>query len=291
MARTGQSALPIRNLGEVAASLEAANRLCVAKPLKRAVHDLRTATRRVEAQLELLSMLPLPDLPPHEQQRQLVLSLLKKLRRAAGQVRDLDVQRDLIRREADADKSAPSPDPAIRVEARRLRRALNRDRDHAASHLQQLLRKQHARLPLAFGELLATLAPAESMALSEPRLIELILARYGSNHQTETPAPPVPDDTAQLHELRKRAKLARYLAESAPKSAVAAQRLAGQFAILQQAGGEWHDWLVLAQVAAGELGPSAKLSQRFAAHADHALLAFRRCLGEAISPADSAHSM
>jgi CHAD domain-containing protein len=154
-----------------------------------------------------------------------------------------------------------------------------------------LLHKQHARLPLAFGELLATLAPAESMALSEPRLIELILARYGSNHQTETPAPPVPDDTAQLHELRKRAKLARYLAESAPKSAVAAQRLAGQFAILQQAGGEWHDWLVLAQVAAGELGPSAKLVQRFAAHADHALLAFRRCLGEAISPADSAHNM
>src|ERR1035438_4787019 len=117
------------------------------------------------------------------------------------------------------------------------------------------------------------------MALSEPRLIELILARYGSNHQTETPAPPVPDDTAQLHELRKRAKLARYVAESAPTSAVAAQRLAGQFAILQQAGGEWHDWLVLAQVAAGELGSSAKLPQRFAAHADHALLAFRRCLG------------
>ena len=108
---------------------------------------------------------------------------------------------------------------------------------------------------------------------------------------TEAPAPPAPDDTAQLHELRKRAKLARYLAESAPRSAVAAQRLAKQFATLQQAGGEWHDWLVLAQVAAGELGPSATLSQRFAAHADHALHAFRRRLGEPIGPTDSAHNM
>jgi CHAD domain-containing protein len=289
MVRSGQSALPIRNLGEVAASLEAAIRLCLAKPLQRAVHDLRTATRRVEAQLELLSMLP--DLPPHAQQRQLVLGLLKKLRRAAGQVRDLDVQLDLIRREADADKNASSPDPAIRVEARRLRRTLNRDRDHAADHLQQLLHKQHARLPQAFGELLATLAPAESTALSELRLIELILARYGSPRETETPELPVPDDTARLHELRKRAKLARYLAESAPKSAVAAQRLAGQFAILQRAGGEWHDWLILAEIAADELGDSAKLPQRFLAHAEVSLRAFRQRLGEAISPADSAHNM
>ena len=164
------------------------------------------------------------------------------------------------------------------MEARRLRRALNRDRDHAADHLQQLLHKQHARLPLAFGELLATLAPAESMALSEPRLIELILSRYGNPDQTEAPAPPVPDDTAQLHELRKRAKLARYLAESAPKSAVAAQRLAGQFAILQQAGGEWHDWLILTEFAATELGASAQLPRRFSARTEHALRAFQRRL-------------
>ena len=38
--------------------------LCLTKPGKIAVHRLRTSTRRVQAQLELLSMLP--ALPPHD---------------------------------------------------------------------------------------------------------------------------------------------------------------------------------------------------------------------------------
>jgi CHAD domain-containing protein len=152
-----------------------------------------------------------------------------------------------------------------------------------------LLHKQHARLPLAFGELLATLAPAESMALSESQLIELVLAHYGSLHQPEPTA--ATGETAQLHELRKRAKLARYLAESAPKSATAARRLAAQFESLQQAGGEWHDWLILAEVAADELGDSAKLPQRFIAHTETALDTFKRRLGEKIGAEDSAHNM
>lgn len=275
MVRAPQPAHPIQNLREVAAAQEAAIRLCMAKPFKRAVHELRTTTRRVEAQLELLSMLP--DLPPHAEQQQHVLNLLKKLRRAAAQVRDLDVQRDLIRGEAEADKTAPNPDPDVCVEARRLRRILNRRRDNAADRLQQLLHKQHARLPLAFGELLATLAPAESMALGEEQLVELILARYGKIQEPGT-SPAAPDDIIQLHEIRKRAKLARYLAESAPKSARAVRRLGAQFEALQQAGGEWHDWLILAEVAAGELGDSAKLPQRFAAHAERALRNFKHRL-------------
>ena len=159
------------------------------------------------------------------------------------------------------------------------------DRDNAADRLEQLLHKHHARLPLAFGEeLLATLAPAESITLSEAQLIELILARYG-NLQAAAPSAAVPGTIAQLHEIRKRAKLARYLAESAPRSATAARRLAAQFERLQQAGGEWHDWLVLAQVANGELSPSGqKLPQRFAAHAAHALGTFRSLLIPASSP-------
>ncbi len=288
MVRAPQPAHPIQNLGEVVASLEAASRLCLAKPVKKAVHDLRTATRRVEAQLQLLSMLP--DLPLHAEQQQHALTLLKKLRKAAGQVRDLDVQRDLIRGETNADNSDPNPDPDIRVEARRLRRVLNRRRDNAADHLQQLLHKQHARLPMAFGDLLSTLAPAESLALGEPQLIELILARYGRPHEPEAPASAA-DDIAHLHEIRKRAKLARYLAESAPKSATAARRLAAQFESVQQAGGEWHDWLILAEVAAGELGDSAKLPQRFIARAETALQAFRQRLSEKISPELPTHKM
>ena len=271
MSQANQSAHPMQVLRETTTALEASILLCLAKPRKKAVHELRTSTRRVEAQLELLSLLP--GLPPHDEQRRDALHLLKEVRHAAGQVRDIDVQRDLIRGEASDDREAQRPDAELRKEARRLRSALSRKRDEKADHLLQLLHKQRARLPLVFEELLDTLAPADSITLSEAKLTELVLERYGRARQT-----PAPEDTAQLHEIRKRAKLARYLAESAPESAIAAHRLAMRFGDLQQAGGEWHDWLILGQVAADELGDTAQLPQRFAAHAERALRNFRRCL-------------
>jgi len=66
MAQADQSAHPVQKLREAVASLEASVLLCLVRPGKVAVHRLRTSTRRVEAQLELLSMLP--GLPPHELQ-------------------------------------------------------------------------------------------------------------------------------------------------------------------------------------------------------------------------------
>jgi CHAD domain-containing protein len=269
MYRANQSAHPMQVLRETTTALEASILLCLAKPRKRAVHELRTATRRVEAQLELLSLLPGP--PLHDEQRREALRLLKEVRHAAGQVRDIDVQRDLIRDEASGDQQAPRPDAELRKEARRLRSALSRKRDEKADRLLRLLHKQSAHLPLVFEELLDTLAPVNSITLTEAKLTSLVLKRYGRDHEV-----PASEDTAQLHEIRKRAKLARYLAESAPESAIAARRLAKQFEQLQQAGGQWHDWLILAQVAADDLGDTAQLPQRFAAHAERALRYFRR---------------
>ena len=52
---------PGATASQAVASLEASVLLCLAKPGKVAVHRLRTSTRRVEAQLELLSMLPGPS--------------------------------------------------------------------------------------------------------------------------------------------------------------------------------------------------------------------------------------
>jgi len=277
MAQADQSAHPVQLLREAVASLEASVQLCLARPGKVAVHRLRTSTRRVEAQLELLSMLP--GLPPHELQARNAVRLLKQLRQAAGQLRDIDVQRDLVRNEVAGSKvnGVPHPDIELRSEARRLRRALKRKGEEAADHLLRLLRKQRARLPLVFQELLDALAPAQSIALSEAELIALARGCYRNRRVPRLPD-AAPQNTAELHETRKRAKLARYLAESAPQSFPEAHRLAAQFAALQQAGGEWHDWLVLAEAAAGELGPSAQLPRRFAARANRARRAFQRRL-------------
>jgi CHAD domain-containing protein len=250
-------------------------RSCVAHRRTEAVHRLRTSTRRIEAQFVLLSMLP--GLPPHEEQERKVLRLLKRLRQAAGRVRDLDVQREFIRAEAASNSAAAEPDHGLRSEARHLRRALKHARDKEADHLLKVLNEQRDELPRLFADLLAALAPAQSLKLGEADLLALVRNWYGSQIEPDSPA-KTPYSTTELHEFRKRAKLARYLAESAPRSAVFAHRLAARFEGLQQAGGEWHDRLVLAEIATAELGHSAKVSQLFAAQAEQARRTFRRRL-------------
>ena len=275
MAQTAPSAHPLQTLRETTQSLEAAILLCLAKLDKAAVHRLRTSTRRIEAELELLAMLR--NLPPHEKEARKALRLLRKLRRAAGQVRDLDVQRDLVGDEASGKNGGSRPNLELRKEATDLRRTLKRKRDEEAADLHQLLKKHGAEFPVVFEKLLDALEPAESIALTEAQLTTLIREWYAQN----TPcSASIPQDPAQLHNIRKHAKLARYLAESAPESATAARRLAAHFEDLQQAGGKWHDWLLLAELSSSELGNSAKLPQRFSAHAANSLRAYKRRLSQ-----------
>jgi CHAD domain-containing protein len=65
------------------------------------------------------------------------------------------------------------------------------------------------------------------------------------------PAGPVSEDV--LHQYRTVVKRARYAAEFAPKSAETAQFIS-QVKRLQDAIGNWHDWLTLTQSATSRLG-------------------------------------
>lgn len=273
MAEANHSSRPVQVLREMSTALEASILLCLASPRKEAVHRLRTATRRVEAQLALLSMLP--ELPPHDKQQTKALRLLKKLRHAAGRVRDIDVQRELIHDIAAKDASTSHPDHSLGKQAHLLRSDLEHHRDAAADELLQVLHKQQSQLPLAIEDLLDTLAPANSITLSEAHLTMLIRGWFGVHNQAQ---PSASLSTAELHTLRKRAKIARYISESAPESAVKAHRLAVRFERLQQAGGTWHDMLILAELATHKLGHSALLPQHLATQADHSLRAFQRRL-------------
>jgi CHAD domain-containing protein len=270
MAKATHPTHPVQTLRETVVSLQASIRACLGHPGKAAVHQLRTSTRRIEAQLELLSLLP--NLPPHKQQKLEALALLKRLRHAAAQVRDIDVQLDLIHEKAAAEIGDPGA--RYRKELRRLRLALKHKRDEHAATLRRLLRKHRTQVMLAFEDLLNALEPAESVALTEADLIALVRHWYSNSHQPAS----APADATALHEIRKRAKLARYLAESAPESAAKAHRLAARFEQLQQAGGTWHDWLLLAQLATRKLGHSAELPPRFAAQADRSLRTFQHHL-------------
>ena len=245
---------------------------CLAKPAKRSVHKLRTSTRRIEAQLQLLSMFP--ELPPHDKPRQKVLKLLKKVRQTAGLVRDIDVQQELLEKAAPKKRGSQSSGDVYK-DVRQLVQDLKRWREKHANELVDLLRREKVDLPIALKALFDSLKDSGDLAVSEADLTSLVRTWYSQN---VTVAAPDLDDIEGLHDVRKQAKLARYLAESAPASAVKARRLAAEFEDLQEAGGQWHDWLLLAEIARRELGNSAELPKRLAARAEKSLRQFERCI-------------
>jgi len=62
---------------------------------------------------------------------------------------------------------------------------------------------------------------------------------------------PLPEDA--MHQYRVLVKRARYVAELSPKSAEATE-FVDQMKRLQDAIGDWHDWLSLTQTASANLG-------------------------------------
>jgi CHAD domain-containing protein len=264
MASSAITAHPIHTLRRLFTALEAAVAATLADPNPKAVHRLRTTTRRIEAQLELLSLLP--DLPEHARPKAKTQKLLKQLRRAAGRVRDLDVQLKLTQ----------SKSPRLHQELHQLESSFKRQRGEESKRLLRILRRHQEKLSRRFKTLLEALAPAETLGLPISRLTQLILRWY--LHQTPTTA----NSSSQLHTIRKAAKLARYMAESASPTAKSprtpAARLALIFESLQQSGGIWHDWLTLSRIARRELGPSSSLSQSFASNCQESLASYRRDL-------------
>ncbi len=254
-------ARPIQTLREHVTALEAAITLSLADPDKEPVHRLRTSTRRIEAQLELLSLLP--SLPDHGKAEKKVRKLLKRLRRAAGAVRDLDVQRSLIR---DHTRAAASKD--LHRDAHRLRQKLKDERASEAKQLVKLLEEEQAKLAPALEKLLEDLEPAAGLKIPAQRLIDLTQQWYEHN----IPSFP-PSHLEQLHTIRKSAKLARYITEDG------AEQTAHRFESLQEAGGTWHDLLTLRDIAREHLGRKSALTKLFEQQHAEALDAYRKKLG------------
>jgi CHAD domain-containing protein len=264
---------PIRTLREQTTTLEAALTLCLANPKPKPIHLLRTTTRRIEAQLILLSLLP--GLPPHRKEAKKSHRLLKELRQAAGQVRDLDVQIDLIKQKTSA---------STQKESRQLRTTLKHQRTQSEADLIETLNNHQSKLTRALEALLKALAPAERLTLTATQLINLTRDWF----TRKLPHNPNPDDPDQLHTIRKSAKLARYIAETAPKSS-SARKLAAAFESLQQSGGNWHDWLVLSTIAHDHLGNSSALAQTFRHRSQTALSTYRTHLSTLSLPPHPNH--
>jgi CHAD domain-containing protein len=209
---------------------------CLAKPKPKCVHNLRTTARRIQAQLELIPLLP--DAPKITAQSKRALKAIKPIRQAAGKVRDLDVHLDHL---ADLPKTA---DPEA------LAKILDQKRDRQADKLQRILHKRQAKLLAALDLLEAALVPARTLPLSPAQAGNLARSWFASSTAHLNPTDP-----AQFHELRKAAKLARYIAEAANAPSPTARR----FNRIQQTSGDWHDWLTLTTFAGKHLDPSSPL--------------------------------
>jgi CHAD domain-containing protein len=193
-----------------------------------AVHGFRTATRRLEILLEQL-------LPSEDRNNKKLLKMLQRIRRRAGRVRDLDIQLAALR-------SLKVP-----LEPRRKTQLMQRLIELRVQHekrLCKLLTKKDVR------EIRRRLKKAsKSVRLKagrDPFEVSREILR----------SVPVPTGSASdeaLHQYRVAVKRARYAAEFAAKSRGAAQ-LVAELKRLQDALGNWHDWMTLTQTATEQLG-------------------------------------
>jgi len=204
-----------------------------------AVHSFRTTTRRLETLLQRL-------LPDCDRNQKKLLKMLGRIRKRAGRVRDLDVQVAALR-------SLKVP-----LEPRRKTQLMQRLLELRAEHekkLAKLLKKRQIR------ELIKRIKRARAVKL-EPSRDPLLIARKILSPVTA--ATGAVNDYL-LHQYRIAVKRARYAAEFAPKSAEAAQFVAS-LKQLQDALGNWHDWMTLTQTATEHLGEVSQSSLVAALH-------------------------
>ncbi len=198
------------------------------KPRAENVHRFRTGTRRLQILLGELS-------PKLDRNQKKLLKLLGRIRKRAGKVRDLDVQLTALR------------SVKIPQEPRRKTQLVNR--------LIELRARQEKRLKKAVDE-------------DSVREIRKRLKRAGKNLDPQVSRDPLaiargmlaginrgdaPVTEALLHQYRILSKRARYAAEFAEPTREAEQFIAALKRI-QDALGDWHDWLTLTQTATEHLG-------------------------------------
>jgi CHAD domain-containing protein len=199
-----------------------------AKSRAESVHRFRTGTRRLQILLGELS-------PKLERGEKKLLKLLGRIRKRAGKVRDLDVQLAALR--------------SLKVprEPRRKTQLVN--------HLIELRDEQDKKLRKAADEttvreIRKRLKRAAKHFNPEVSRDPLTVAR-AMLQRLERAGEPLTE--AVLHQYRILSKRARYAAEFAGASKQAEQFIA-DLKRIQDALGDWHDWLTLTKTAGENLG-------------------------------------
>lgn len=220
---------------------------CAADPDVDAVHDARTGTRRIEAALEAMLRDAGLDAAAKNDLSKAVRAwerLLKRIRRAAAPVRDLDVQRKLLKKlvpvvEAKIKTPIEEPESGMAGQVARLDDAVKDERDDRAEALKKDAAKWAAKLDASFEQVAgAKRGPARKRKTDAATAALNAFARLATQMRQL--------DARNLHEFRKGTKKARYMAEADDKDD-RAQAVAKALRKVQDEIGDWHDWLMLAE--------------------------------------------
>ena len=238
-------------LAATAEAFHAAVDQCVQDADPDAVHRVRTGSRRLQAMLE--ATLRENAGSALQQTAKAWLRPLKQIRRAAGEVRDLDVHRKLL--ESWASKESPIPEAAsasrLHEQAQVLDTWLKGERKHLAHGMQKQVRKRQQGLEerqAAFLAALGSVPPGSSRGARSTDTLAL------EDFVRTVDAMPLLD-AENLHEFRKATKKARYVAESG--AAEQDSSVAKALKRIQDAIGEWHDWVCLREEAEAAVGKDA----------------------------------
>lgn len=218
-------------------------------PSSSSAHFFRTSERRLGAWMAA------QELHPRGKQRK-VLGFLDELRRRSGKLRDAEVLQERLKELA---STSPDAEPI----AAKLQRSAEKHR----AKLQELLASDRVQ---AVEELLASwLAEfSETVNRSSPELLEKAIEDYAAFVALRREL-----DEDSLHDYRLACKEFRYTAELAGEMPEA-KRMIEHWKSVQDAIGEWHDWLVLEQVArkAIKKPKRSELVQTIGAKAEEKLL-------------------
>jgi len=247
---------------EFFAALEA----CRVGPEPKAVHRLRTTTRRIEALLTTAERRRNGG-PQLARKIDKALKALKPIRGAAGPVRDIDVQMELLvglMRTVGA-AMGMGDRGALEADGEKLGAKLKRSRKEAARGLSKVIQGAERGEVRALSRLQPYLSEVKwTFLLKDAMKIERQSARGLDVRDPES-----------LHEYRKHSKFSRYLAEMEDGSAEATRFRKRMKGVLD-AIGAWHDWMLLTQLAKKTVGKSSGLAKAVQKEREGAL---RRAVG------------
>jgi CHAD domain-containing protein len=257
---------PLAHLRSLADAFNAAVAQSVVDGDPVAVHRLRTGSRRLQAMVEATRREAGPEADGLERPARAYLRLLKQTRRACGTVRDLDVQRKLLENwiaklpaTHSSEPSTPErpsnhdggPSP-LRIQAEALDAWLRSERKQLGHGLQKEIKKRQQGLTERQGVLFAAIAREPLGRTTALRPADTVALEAFVRAADATPTL----DAENLHDFRKATKKARYVAESGAVDQ-RYSRVAEALKRIQDAIGDWHDWLCLAEDAKEALGPDA----------------------------------